>query len=40
MLNKKVRGPAEGVRGFHEAYNKEASPDAADVTVEDQFPLA
>jgi hypothetical protein len=38
MLNKELRGPAEGVRRFDEAY-KEAFPDAIDVTVEDQLPL-
>ena len=37
MLNKEARGP-EGVKRFHEAYNKEAFPDAY-VTVEDQLPL-
>jgi hypothetical protein len=39
MLNKEVRGSAEGVRRFHEAYNKEAFPDAIDVTVEERLPL-
>ena len=38
MLNKKVRGP-EGLRRFHEAYNKEAFPDADNVTVEERLPL-
>ena len=37
--DKEVRGPAEGLRRFHEAYNKEAFPDADDVTVEERLPL-